>query len=344
MIFVHLTDEQREELERVSRQSVGRVALRAHMVLMSNNSYPVPFIAVIHGCGCDVVRTWLYRYEEKGVVGLEDEPRSGRPRKHPIAPYVVDAQASNSPRNSGLVQSCWTVGILAAFLATRFGLRLSWATVRRYLKLMDWRWARPRLAPARVLRKKRDPNEAAKLAAISAALAVVASGIGHLLDLDECDLHLLPVLRAMWMKGPRVSVPTPGDNAKHAFFGALDAASGLFHWEDHDRKLAVYFLGFLKKLAETYPEGPLYLVMDSAPTHTANIIKAWLAANPRVQALWLPRYSAHEANPAERIWGLMKAAVAANRLAGSIGELVGHARHFFDHDLPPHPVKLPVAA
>ena len=344
MIFVHLTDEQREEIERVSRQAVGRVALRAHMVLMSNNGYPVPFIAVIHGCGCDVVRTWLHRYQEKGVAGLEDEPRSGRPRKNVLATHVVDAQASNSPQCSGLVQSCWTAGLLAVFLAARFGLSLSWSTVRRYLKLMGWRWARPRLGPARLLRKKRDPEELPKLAAITAALKVVAGGVGHLLYLDECDLHLLPVLRAMWMKGPRVVVPTPGKNAKHAFFGALEATSGIFHWMDRDRKLAVHFLEFLKRLAASYPDGPLYLVLDGAPAHTATIIKAWLAANPRVQVLWLPKYSAHEANPAERIWGLMKDDVAANRLSGSIGELVAHARHFFEHDLPPHPVKLPVAA
>ena len=345
MIFVDLTDTQREELERVSRQAVGRVAMRAHMVLMPNRGYPVPFIAVIHGCGCDVVRAWLHRYEQQGVPGLDDQPRSGRPRKDPLAANIIDAQAHNSPECSGLVQSCWTVKLLAAFLAVRFGLFLSWSTVRTYLKLMDWRWARPRLGPASLLRKKRDPAAASKLAAISAALALVATGVGHLLYLDECDLHLLPIVRARWMKkGQRVIVPTPGRNAKHAFFGALDAASGVSHWVDHDRKLAVYFLAFLKKLAETHPEGPLFLVMDSAPAHTAKVVRRWLEANPRLQALWLPKYSAHEANPAERIWRLMKNAVAANRLAGSIDELATKARSFFQHDLTPHPVKLPLAA
>ncbi len=345
MIFVHLTDEQREELERVSRQAVGRVALRAQMVLLSDRGYPVPFIAVIHDCGCDVVRNWLHRYDREGVAGLEDEPRSGRPRKDPLGPQIVDAQASNSPECSGHVQSRWTVGLLAAFLAVRFGLRLSWSTVRRYLKLMDWGWGRPRLAPASILRKKRDPEAPAKLAAIQAALAVIASGVGHLLYLDECDLHLLPVIRAMWMKkGCRVLVPTPGKNAKHAFFGALDAKSGVFHWTDHERKLADNFVAFLKKLAEIYPEGPLFLVLDGAPAHTAKVVRKWIEANPRVQVLWLPKYSAHEVNPADRIWGLMKDAVAADRLAGNIGELVANAKHFFDHDLTPHPVKLPVAA
>jgi hypothetical protein len=59
--------------------------------------------------------------------------------------------------------------------------------------------------------------------------------------------------------------------------------------------------------------------------------------------LWLPTYAAHDANPVERIWGLMKDAVAANRLAGSIEELTAAAHQFFA-DLAAHPVSLPLAA
>lgn len=344
MIFVHLTDEQREELHRVSRQAVGRVALRAQMVLLSDRGYSVPAIAEIHHCGCDVVRTWLHRYQEEGVAGLDDEPRSGRPPNDPLARQIVDAQASQSPECSGYVRTCWTVPLLAVFLAVRFGLRLSCSTVRRCLRAMAWRWARPRLAPASVLRRKRDPETGAKLAAIAAAAMAAAQGAAHLLYLDECDLQLLPVVRAMWMKGPRVRVPTPGKNAKHGFFGALDAVSGVFHWIDREHKLAVHFVVFLDRLAAAYPDGPLFLVLDGSPCHTAKVVKAWLAAHPRVHLLWLPKYAAHEANPVERIWGLMKDAVAANRLAGNLGDLVAKAQRFFEQDLLPYPVELPVAA
>lgn len=55
---------------------------------------------------------------------------------------------------------------------------------------------------------------------------------------------------------------------------------------------------------------------------------------------WLPKDAAHEVNPAERIWGLMKDDGAANRLARSIEELVEAARRFF-RALTPHPVTLP---
>lgn len=343
MIFVQLSDDQRRELRQVSRQAVGRVALRAQMVLLSDRSFSVPQIAQIHDCGEDVVRTWLHRYAEQGIAGLEDEPRSGGPPNDPMARHVVDTQASQSPECSGHVQSCWTARLLASFLAVRFHLVLSPATVRRLLHQMGWRWARPRLAPAGVLRRKQDPEATVKLAAIERAKALAAHGLIHLLFCDECDLHLLPVIRAMWMKRDRVRVPTPGQNARHAFFGALDARSGHFHWVDHDRKLAVSFVAFLDQLVTLYPEGPLYLVVDSAPAHTAKVVQRWLAAHPQVQVLWLPKYAAHESNPAERIWGLMKDEVAANRLAGSMALLVAQARRFFA-ELAPHPVALPQAA
>jgi len=228
---------------------------------------------------------------------------------------------------------------LASFLARRFHLRLSGASVRRLLHRRGWRWARPRLAPART----RDPETGAKPRAIPAAREAAARGVGRLLYLDETDRHLLPVVRARWMKGPRVRGPPPGQNARQAFFGALEAASGQWRWADHSTKRAVHFVAFLHQLAAAYPSGPPYLVLDNAPIHTAKVVHAWLGTHPRVQALWLPTDAAHQANPAERVWGLLKTAVAANRLASSLDELVLAARQFFT-ELAPHPVQLSTAA
>jgi transposase len=107
--------------------------------------------------------------------------------------------------------------------------------------------------------------------------------------------------------------------------------------------LAVHFVAFLQRLVQAYPTGQVYLALDNAPTHTAKVVQRPLAAHPHVHALWLPKYAAHEVNPVERIWGLMKGAVAADRLAGSIEELAAAARRFFA-EMAPHPVKLPSVA
>jgi transposase len=337
MLFVHLTNAQQTELAELSRQAVGRVALRAQMVLLSDRGYRVPAIAAIHGCGPEVVRLWLHRYQADGAAGLADQPRSGRPPADPLARQIVDVQASQSPPCTGHVQSCWTVALLTAFLAVHFGLTLSTATVRRHLHATGWRWRRPRLAPASILPAKRDPEAPAKWAAITGAARRARRGRCHLLFLDECDLQLLPVVRACWQKGPRLRVPTPGTNARRAVFGALDAVSGACFTADHERKLAVHFVAFLDRLAAAYPTGPLVLVMDNVATHHAKVVRAWLAVHPRVQVLWLPKYAGHEANPIERIWGLLKDTIAANRLSGSLDELTAAARRFFA-TLAPHPV------
>ena len=164
----------------------------------------------------------------------------------------------------------------------------SCASVRRSLHQMGWRWVRPRLAPAR----KPDPEAVTKRAALAQATEQARQGLAHLLYLDESDLHLLPLIRAMWMKGPRRRIPTPGTNRRRAFFGALDAVSGHWFWADHERKLAVHFVAFLQRLAEASPTGQVYLALDNAPTHTAKGAGKWLATHPRIQVLWLPKYAA----------------------------------------------------
>ena len=273
---------------------------------------------------------------------MEDAPRSGRPPKDPLAGRIVDTQASQSPECSGHVQSCWTVSLLTAFLATRFGLLLSPASVRRYLHRRGWRWARPRLAPAR--ERRPDPLAQERRAALALAREEAEQGEARLVYVDESDLHLRPLIRAMWMKGRRLRVPTPGQNQKHAFFGALDALTGQWFWADHPRKLAVHFVPFLDQIAAAYPTGRVYIALDGAPAHTAKVVQRWADAHPRVTLLRLPTSAAHDENPVERVWGLMKDAVAANRLAGSMEDLVHAATRFLTEMTTEQPVFLPIAA
>lgn len=305
-------------LPAAQRQAVGRVSQRAHMVRLSARGYTAPQIARVFDWGPDVVRQWWHRYRARGAAGRKDLPRSGRPPRDRLAAPIIDAQASQPPACAG------------AFLAVRFGVRLSADRVRHYLHAPGGRWARPRLAPATpapARPPKQDPAAPLKLALIARARGSAAT----VLYLDECALHLLPVVRARWMKGPRLRVPTPGQNAKRAFFGALAARTGALQYRVRPKKLAVHFVEFLDRLAQTYPDGDVVLVLDNVITHAAKVVRRWLAqpAPARFRRLWLPKYSAHEYNPIERVWGLLKDAVAANRLAGSIDALVEAAQRCF---------------
>ena len=73
----------------------------------------------------------------------------------------------------------------------------------------------------------------------------------------------------------------------------------------------------------------------------------WTEAHDRIRMVWLPKYSAHEHNPIERVWGQTKTAVAANRLHGSIELLVAAAEQYLTETpfaVPcPHAVTVAVA-
>ena len=89
MIFVRkLTDAESRELRLMTRQAVGRVSLRAHMVLLSAQRHSVPEIATLFDTSHATVRFWIDRFGERGCDGLYDDPRSGRPRKQgsPLSP------------------------------------------------------------------------------------------------------------------------------------------------------------------------------------------------------------------------------------------------------------------
>ncbi|MCC6446389.1 MAG: winged helix-turn-helix domain-containing protein [Armatimonadetes bacterium] len=104
-------------------------------------------------------------------------------------------------------------------MTKRFWVSLSQSRIRRYLKAAGFRWRRPRLAPACEQADKADPEAEAKQAALREALQEAGQGHRRVLFLDECALHRLPVIRSMWMRGDRIRVPTPGQNARRAFFG-----------------------------------------------------------------------------------------------------------------------------
>jgi transposase len=75
------TQAEQSELERMTRQEVGRVAMRAHIVLLSARGYTVPEIVKIHDTSNTTVYKWFERFDAQGPEGLYDQPRAGRPPK-----------------------------------------------------------------------------------------------------------------------------------------------------------------------------------------------------------------------------------------------------------------------
>jgi len=80
--LIELNDQDRAELEGLTRRTTVAVGLvrRARIVLLAAAGVPLDRVARELGIQRNVVRTWVDRYGEAGLAGLQDRPRSGRPR------------------------------------------------------------------------------------------------------------------------------------------------------------------------------------------------------------------------------------------------------------------------
>jgi len=323
MLRITLNDTQKAELRQGARQQVGRISERFHFVLLSAQGYSPPELGRLMGYDAQTVRLWLRAYQQKGCAGLVDAHRSGRPPKAPYLRAVVQAQASQPPPHSGYLQTCWTVALLVLHLAQRLRIRVSPATVRRALHQAGFRWKRPKLAPAR----RADPQAEAKQARID---QVLADPEAILIAEDECDVHLLAVLRAMWQRvKEQLRIVTPGQNAKRGVFGALNLRTGEWFYQLSAHKRSADFIAFLAPLLDAYPLEKIYVLVDNARIHTSKAVVQWLAHQPRLELVYLPTYSGHQLNPVEKVWWALKGEIAANRCFKSLADLDAAVVRFF---------------
>ena len=61
-------DEEIAELRRMKRQEVGRVAVRAHIILLSSRGYSASEIADIHDVTGPMVYKWFDRFDKRSQV------------------------------------------------------------------------------------------------------------------------------------------------------------------------------------------------------------------------------------------------------------------------------------
>lgn len=76
----NLTDEIRQQLEDLYRHHASfALRQRAHAILLSAKGFTILQLQAIFTVDRDTVSVWITRFEQFGLDGLHDAPRSGRP-------------------------------------------------------------------------------------------------------------------------------------------------------------------------------------------------------------------------------------------------------------------------
>ena len=115
-----VSDEEREELRRMARsRTVGAgLVRRAQIVLHALEGLKAPQISArMDLCG-PTVRHWLKRFNARGLQGLEEDVRTGRPPTYSAEQSsAVITTALTRPAARGLPFASWTLDRLVAYLA-----------------------------------------------------------------------------------------------------------------------------------------------------------------------------------------------------------------------------------
>lgn len=316
------TDPERAELKRMKCQEVGRVAMRAHMMLLSDRGLSAFEIAELHDVTHPTVYKWIGRFDAEGPEGLFDRDREGRPPKiDEEAQAEIERLLETDPTEEGENATRWTTPRLAKHLDEELGIDVHPETVRDALKRLEYSWTRPR----RQLQKGPDYEERLALLAETVATADPET---TLLFADETEIKRFPPLRRMWQPvGEQRAVWVPEKNDDFALYGALDICTGETYTRAFERERSEHTIGFLESL-KAQTTGKVLLIWDQASWHTSQQVESFLEKTQRFETLLLPK-RAPETNPMENLWRELKRQVAAC-LERSLGALLASCRRYFE--------------
>jgi transposase len=332
---IKLSEADYKHLRLQARRAIGRVSERIHYVLLFARGYETGQIAKLYQVDERTVTTWIERFREGGVAGLNDHPRSGRPCKLSLAARLeAERCLDTTPEALGLERTTWTRRLLRWHLRERIGCALCASSVVRLISSLGFVWRRPKLTL-----RQTDAHAQQRQEAI--AEAIQAHPQAPRVYEDECDIHQVPTLRGQYQRrGQQKQVPTPGTNKKQPVFGFLNVVSGQWHYFLTARKRSVEFIACLHELYKLYPEGPILLLVDNASIHTSKLTCRWLANHPRLLVYYLPAYSGHQTNPVEKVWWALKDEVCANYMYACLEALQDAIIAFFARFTPEAALRL----
>jgi transposase len=299
---VEVSAEERFELQRRTRcySLTHAQVVRARIVLLAAEGWANVEIAEEVRVHVDVVSRWRKRFCAEGMAGLDDRPRSGRPRS--FGPGVK-AMACEAPAARDVPLSRWSSTELAAQAITEgLAASLSASTVRRWLSadaIKPWQY-RSWIFP-------RDPDFATKAARVLDLYARVWEGkkLGpndYVISADEkSQLQALSRCHPSLAAGPGRPTRVEFEYERHgtlAYFGAYDVHHARLMGTIAPTTGIVWFSELVAKVMTTEPYASarrVFWVVDNGSSHNGRrsvvrMSQAWPTAtlvHLPVHASWL---------------------------------------------------------
>ena len=152
MKFLSLTSQQLAELDSALQGAPcsGRYFKRIQSIKLNAQGYALPTISQLLEVHYNSVYHWILRYENQGLAGLGDQPKSGRPRRlNETDQAVVEAWVKATPNQPKTV---------LAHIEQELDKTIHRNTLKRALKRWNYTYRRARTS----LHSKQDPTAVAQ--------------------------------------------------------------------------------------------------------------------------------------------------------------------------------------
>ncbi|MGH9621283.1 MAG: helix-turn-helix domain-containing protein, partial [Bryobacteraceae bacterium] len=108
-----------------------------------------PEVAGLLGDAPRTVEYWVRGFEEKGLAGLQEGERSGRPKRLTEKQLqAVNKVLRKAPRESGMSGNIWDGKTLSAWIEQQYGIQPGVRQCQRMFRQLGFRLRKPRPAIA----------------------------------------------------------------------------------------------------------------------------------------------------------------------------------------------------
>ena len=303
-----MSDQYPELLTAYKKEGTKRVAERILMVHnVLNKGMAISVVADIFQKAYNTVKNCCNRFKKRGVIGLHDAPRSGRPPK--IKNETLDKYVGDTSKGIDLQT-------LANDLREKHGVDYSKPGMRAKAYSMNWSCKKPQ--PAHYRR-----------AGMEYAVTWCYELLGWMDELEKdrfdpwaLDQHLVQndynPRRYMWSKvGVSIWRWKYQRRSQFYLFGGF-ALSGQQRFRNIGKYTGANVLRFLKELHRD--KGQIGLIWDRAPQHTCNDVVDYLADNASdIRVQWFP-VAWPELDPVEYYWSKLERHEVMNRVFETVDE------------------------
>jgi transposase len=306
-----------------------------HIILLAADGFSPTEIARVLFCSRTTVYAIVDRFSRKRRTAFDDRQRRGpKPVLEESANERMERLVEEeSPAEHGWLRSHWSCKLIALqLLRERTALVVvSRESVRRALHRLGFRWRRPRPVPPEKSSEEQLEQKRARLSDVLQMTEEAASFFQ-----DETKLETNPKVGFCWMRrGKQKPLRTPGTDHKMWISGALNFATGRFHWVLGERRNDELFVRLLDHLRKTYRcHKHLHLAVDNDASHTSKRVKEYVEdSGGRIRLYPLPAWSP-ENNPVEVVWWSVHEAVSRNHECAGLGDLVELAEGYLQERQP----------